>query len=528
MQLTHRKHSRRNGQSGKGKPKQTDHAVNEAAFLPSGAASVEKENHEPAHTPSKSRTAQQHDGAQLTLPEDGSAALTAPADTVPFLTTDNSWSSGLQQAPQDRSPAAHDAHAEVDVSDMHTPSPRPVGRDFSHVLPGLSDSEDEEGGSVTPDSRPLYDIPVDVPYEEGTRRVKNITTRTDFCTFNKLIATRMEIPVIKCVGLGWIASWQPKNPRPKPKSLEDEDDYSCMIDDVIRYCKESLKKTKNKEVKPFTITVVPMRDMTKAASSGKDRKGAKKKKTYDEDDHSDDSTDDTSACDAGTKILRQIEKLHACDSCGDGAVCAVLDGGQHYQLSNRDKSSWAALCKKHRATLQEVPIDALGITSASVAMQQAAKKKAAEQIPLAAPSAPATFAAPPPSNPYEAVMASMLGNLLANSFATTVSPTPSSVIPQKRLADEDLAVVEVQNVPLHDWLKKLEEDPVRSRANIKYSDFEDTLRDHDFRELSDIYGLTPERLSAAAEITFGLAKRLIDYANEDCGNVMGQKRVRWV
>ncbi|TRM63343.1 hypothetical protein BD626DRAFT_537205 [Schizophyllum amplum] len=239
----------------------------------------------------------------------------------------------------------------------------------------LEDDSEDSDQPVDDD----FDVPVEVPYGEGTRRVKGISTKTTFDEFNTLISHRMNIPLNKCVGFGYVASWLPKNPKPKPKSLEDDDDYTYMVEEVYQHCKDALKKSKGKTIKPFVITLVRMSEVAVSTTKGDSKKSKKGKGRRARPADSSDSESDVveKSTESETKLLREIERRHGhCDECGQGVVCAVVDGGRHYILTHKDKASWVALCMKHCATVQTIPLEELGITSKSVELQRQTKKKA--------------------------------------------------------------------------------------------------------------------------------------------------------
>ncbi|KAL1707596.1 hypothetical protein EV121DRAFT_288471 [Schizophyllum commune] len=534
MNLSYRKHRRGKSRSGKGSAAELtlDQAEPESPG-PVPPTTPGKENEAPARLrlilcpPAKAADANagRDAGSNPTLGLDtADASLTRdPRPTAPDLSQ-----SATSTSPPPLQPEAA-IEDDDDLPEVPTASRLAIKPKPRRVGPSLEEDDEDEDSDDSEDEVPTYDIPVEVPYGDGTRRVKNITTKTSFKDFNTLIAERMGIPVIKCTGYGYIPSWLPKSSKPKPKSLEDDDDYTCMIQEVVDHYEESARKSKGKQgIKSFTITIVPMRDMK--AASAKEMKGSKKKKSTVVEDSDADSSGEKSSAPSEAKLYREIERRHACDTCGDGIVCAVLDGGQHYRLTDVDKASWVNLCKKYQATVSEIPLQALGITNKSAEDQNRIRKKG---------SAAAA------SGPFESVMAALVGNLLANGLGHGALPAPpppppppphSSTHPaddgaapaaHKRLADDD--AIEIPNIPLLTWLMQLEQDPVRGRAKIAYSDYDFSFHSRGFHELSDIYGMSARDLSEAVpDLPIGHAKRLVDYIAEDYGSRVGSKRIKWV
>lgn len=109
------------------------------------------------------------------------------------------------------------------------------------------------------DQLPLFDVPFEVPFEGATRNLSGITSHTSFNEFLSAVAKRMETRLSLLARIAYIPSYKPKNPKPVPKLLEDDDDWKKLLVDVEEYRAACVAKCKGKgTVKQFVIVLVDM------------------------------------------------------------------------------------------------------------------------------------------------------------------------------------------------------------------------------------------------------------------------------
>jgi hypothetical protein len=81
----------------------------------------------------------------------------------------------------------------------------------------------------------------------------------------------MNVSTLHLSQIGYIPSYKPKNPKPIPKMLEDEESWEILLDDVSDYIMACKSKNRGKGVvKAFTVILVDM-----SVPDGKDN-GVKK------------------------------------------------------------------------------------------------------------------------------------------------------------------------------------------------------------------------------------------------------------
>jgi hypothetical protein len=70
---------------------------------------------------------------------------------------------------------------------------------------------------------------------------------------------KMNVSVLHLTQVGYIPSYKPKNPKPVPKMLEDEESWEILLDDVSDYIDACKSKNRGKGVvKPFTVLLIDM------------------------------------------------------------------------------------------------------------------------------------------------------------------------------------------------------------------------------------------------------------------------------
>jgi hypothetical protein len=134
----------------------------------------------------------------------------------------------------------------------------------------LTVSYSDNDGEQTDQLHELFDVPFEVPFEGATRNLSGITSHTSFNEFLSAVAKRMETRLSLLARIAYIPSYKPKNPKPVPKLLEDDDDWKKLLVDVEEYRTACIAKCKGKgTVKQFVIVLVDM--------SGPDGKSDQKK-----------------------------------------------------------------------------------------------------------------------------------------------------------------------------------------------------------------------------------------------------------
>jgi hypothetical protein len=207
-----------------------------------------------------------------------------------------------------------------------------------------------DNGEHTDQLHALFDVPFEVPFEGATRNLSDITSHTSFNEFLGAVAKRMETRLSLLARIAYIPSYKPRNPKPVPKLLEDDDDWKKLLVDVEEYRSACIAKCKGKGVvKPFVIVLVDM--------SGPDGKSDPKKVRVLSimpykflNPHCICQTSKKAAVDVSStevsgqkehELLREIEKKHMCAACNK--PCYVLSNGEHRIYSMHDLSTWAFL-----------------------------------------------------------------------------------------------------------------------------------------------------------------------------------------
>lgn len=176
-----------------------------------------------------------------------------------------------------------------------------------------------------------------------------------------LIADKMDAGPAHMAAIGYIASYKPKNPKPVPKLLEDEECWDKLVADVAAYI-DSFKNKRTeatRTVKPFVISIIDtlgygveketkvcylffhlfilyllvltMPSLNKrAANASKDSDHAPAL-----------STRESLELDA----LQCIEKAHYCQE--HKKPCFVQVNGSHYQYTASDLAKWAFMIVSH-------------------------------------------------------------------------------------------------------------------------------------------------------------------------------------
>lgn len=135
------------------------------------------------------------------------------------------------------------------------------------IVPASADSSPSEKAEARKNK---IIIPFEVPYNGAVRELE-IASTTSFDAFLDKLAHGMSTRKSLLSGIAYTASFQPKNPKPVPKLLEDEKSWEKLVTSVEAHVAASLGNKKGKGViKPFTIRIVDTSGGdTKTAVSGK-------------------------------------------------------------------------------------------------------------------------------------------------------------------------------------------------------------------------------------------------------------------
>ncbi|KAJ7450496.1 hypothetical protein B0H11DRAFT_1877432 [Mycena galericulata] len=326
--------------------------------------------------------------------------------------------------------------------------------------------------------------------------------------------------------IAYIPSYKPKNPKPTPKLLEDEEGWENLVKDVENYISTCKAKNKGKGVvKPFTINLIDTSggDPKDAGTSGTGKKGKKSKQ------------DEPQAAPALKEhdLFQQLEQKHFCQECKK--PCVILDSGDHHVLTHSELATWALLLSRHQATLKDPPAEL------KLELSHGRQRKAKTAAPTAASSSD------PPIwiQHLVPVMGALLGNRAGYQLSPTVplaygpadySESSASVVGQGNLTAASATsaselctgtkrgVSESVCPDVGTWLTELDSDPVRGRMGLNYAQYRDCLVENGFFELSDMAKVDADKLMGLVGIKYGIANRLVTYAREDYEDKAGSSK----
>lgn len=228
-----------------------------------------------------------------------------------------------------------------------------------------------------------------------------------------------------------------------------------------------------------------------------------------------------------TEIMKQLEQQHHCAECRK--PCIILNSGEHYNFSARDLATWTELivstfiCSGHclnsfinfdsskvrrRASILAPPPE----LNLDIARQRVAKRQS---------QASASESEPPVwMKQVGAVLGAVFGTFQAHQqpppassqFAQPSSSSPSFSFPPENPGRKR----HIPDCPtISQWLDDLRVHPHRGERN--YSQWKGHFDELDLFKLTDLRGLTPEKLQRLFDdkMPFGTAKRLLEYAEED-------------
>ncbi|PPQ84970.1 hypothetical protein CVT26_008290 [Gymnopilus dilepis] len=360
-------------------------------------------------------------------------------------------------------------------------------------------------------SRHAFDIPVEVPYRNATRDVTGITSASSFDYVLSEIRERMDATPSQLAGLAYIPSYKPRNPKPVPKLLEDEQAWEKLVQDVRQYIETfTTKKGVSKPVKPFVITIVDT--VGPRTEKEKEKKAGSSKK-------SDSASDRAAALTHGEsrqlEELRRLEARHFCQE--HKKPCFIQLNGSHYQYSIADLTKWSLLMVQGKALLDEPPAE-LNLTDSY--RRQHTAKKAMNQTVAEQSSQPSMMEF------LQGVAGMFMMQNMANRSQTAGIAAPSTPVkvPQTPSGGHKRPSTPVKVPLLIDWSADLTVDPARQEG--KLADYLEILEENEIRDLNDFVGFSEAELIQLTGMKIGLAKRLLRYANADLDGLRQAKQRR--
>lgn len=137
--------------------------------------------------------------------------------------------------------------------------------------PGIDQLKSDDSGSVE-EFRAAEDVTVEVMV---VNRLKDFRARTDmkYSTFLRKVAEKFGVGTTHLSDLGYTLSFSPKNPKPVPKEISDEESYLSMMVSVEKWIQSQTLAKKRLGKVNVTITISDLSEPSK--DTGK--KGNEKK-----------------------------------------------------------------------------------------------------------------------------------------------------------------------------------------------------------------------------------------------------------
>ncbi|KAJ6568999.1 hypothetical protein B0H19DRAFT_1065782 [Mycena capillaripes] len=479
----------------------------------SGKISESKENIPPVQEKSRPKPRPKYKrNDKVTEEEEAAATLVSMATPAAAPVTEECSGDNNSDIPAD---PPHDNTADADYDDKNSISSE-EDEDDSDGSDDVDDSvhekvvlphqelDDAVRQIIPPVKIPpaKFDIPFEVPYKGGMRDLTGITSRSSFDDFLLAAAGRMGTRITQLDNIAYIPSYKPRNPKPLPKILDDDDAWEVLVGDVRQYIKASLASNRGKgQLKPFNIQIVDLSQSEESTKTGKNkgRKGRKNEKSGDE-------SQPVPAL-KEHDLFKEIEKKHYCQECK--TACVVLNSGDHHILTHIELATWAMLASRHKAIIDEAPKDLnLDITH---------KRQAKALVPVLGaifnPRLGASVAEPAPQHMIRGGESDPRMTIPhSNLIPPTGTKRPAEDAPGPDICPEITV-----------WLMTLDSDPIRGRLNLNYTQYKDLLLGNGFFELSDLANVTADKLLAlsAEQMNFGIANRLVTYAKEDFDRMSG-------
>ncbi|KAG5221185.1 hypothetical protein IMY05_C4459000200 [Salix suchowensis] len=403
---------------------------------------------------------------------------------------------------------------------------------------GEGESEEDDGGEDLEEEKdeldddndgdeelPLFSIPMEVPYgKKGTRNLAGITSKTSFDMLLEKIADKMETRLADLSDLGFIPSYKPKTPKPKPKFL-DEETWESLKSEVHGYIEEQkASKTRGKPrgvVKAFHISIINLSD----DDDGKE-KGSKKvwRASVPVDvliDYGDlkakPDKPESQGCFPQQEhvLMNELARKYNCAT-HEGKSCHVLANGSHYHYTPQDLSTWAFLLTRHKATIDTPPAelkldDKVAKTGRQNVVKGVATTVQSNDMMLA-----------DASNPLTPILGMLAG--FAAALRTPQPPTSPPTHSHKRSASA-LALLDYPR--LSDWLPSLDSHPIFGRNRDNFAQYLPIFEAEKLYDLGDLLALSTDSLRLLTRMEIGPAGRLLRLANAELETLIETKRSRY-
>ncbi|THU91112.1 hypothetical protein K435DRAFT_863705 [Dendrothele bispora CBS 962.96] len=392
-----------------------------------------------------------------------------------------------------------DGEEEEEVAALDIPDMLHVN---SHADNEEVDEEDDDSSEDDRSDDEVLDIKYQVP--NGTA-CKNIilSNKTTWGSFVSKIAEGMGTRPTLLFRLGYVFSWLPKNPKPRPMLLTSKDEYLEMLEGIDeRLSKTTSSDKKGKKAPSYVI----ISDESDTKPSGSNSSKTKTRARNDENSLEPAITEE----DTTNSITRIIEKIEGNFHCREhDRACVIEDSGYHYQLTNEDLSVWAKLVHEHLASIDRVP-DKLNLDVKST-RQKRLKTAARPDINpwMSYGPPPPWFFQPPVFPSYAHPSVSGTPSTLPSTNSAPSSSAMASPSRKRRL--------HVTYPLIGEWLTSLDADPIRGEDMVYFEQYADTLAQEGILRLGDLHDLkTPEKLmDILPSIRWGIANRLMKFAMED-------------
>ncbi|KAF8579678.1 hypothetical protein K439DRAFT_1620385 [Ramaria rubella] len=329
-----------------------------------------------------------------------------------------------------------------------------------------TDIKEDDGTALTNNVvQMVFDIQFEVPCGNAVVNIE-VKSSQRFMDIMLTIAEAMGLRV-HAFQIGYVLSWLPKSPHPKPKLLANEKHLQIMVCDIATWMENERCKNKGKGVVQhctyFTFSCIlhsPLeiqkQKMVPTVSG----------------EHSSHVANEGVSRDGGIKeheVLHKIEEFHRCESCN------------HYPFTMTDKSLWAKLVAEGKAKIEKIP----------------------------------TFIVIPPSQEEQAAAKSTSRREGSDDMhaepAHEYSPHGRQCA---KSSSPDLCS------PLSDWLKELDDHPIHGRDDQNYQQYADLFARAQLLQLKgrlngkDLKAIC-EDVGGSANLPLGITFHLLRFASED-------------
>ncbi|KZV59123.1 hypothetical protein PENSPDRAFT_672573 [Peniophora sp. CONT] len=382
--------------------------------------------------------------------------------------------------------------------------------DFSpKELTGMAaDSDANQAGSSDDDEVvqvvDCFDIEFRVPVGKMEAPVEGVTSQSTFADVVQAISGVMGVSS-HALSLGYVFSFLSKTPKPKP-ALWNANGWSILVCDACAWREKNLAK-KKPMVPPWYVTMQDMSDGSKAKSADATAKELKASQV---------------AAVAGRdalelELLRRIDKEMLCSK--HNHQCVLHPTGGHYNLTMNNKQKWVHLVADEHGkedpqyTIEECPFDALNIADGPARQASIRTRMPAPSTPQAGGSGTDHF--------FDAAAGFLERFASGSSVPTSLPARPAASLapPEIGSAHSTPTKKHLRSIvwpALPNWLKSLDSDVSRSQGGMSdYLRYEPAFARESMHSLGDLRDVTVAELKAEFGVTFGDAKQLLKFVEED-------------